>query len=87
MSISEHQSGVDGSQSSALQRLVAAGVDPIITRADVRAALSISYPTISRMQRRGEFPQFEQISPGRRGLRRSTLEAFLAGRRDWSRGQ
>ena len=58
-------------------------LDPFVNRKAVRTATTLSFPTISRMQRRGEFPQFEQISPGRRGIRRSTLAEFLAGRRDW----
>ncbi|WP_166037891.1 AlpA family transcriptional regulator [Sphingosinicella sp. YJ22] len=59
-------------------------MDPFLDRKTVRAVTTLSFPTISRMQRRGEFPPFEQISPGRRGLRQSTLTEFLSGRRDWS---
>jgi predicted DNA-binding transcriptional regulator AlpA len=58
-------------------------LDPFIDRKSVRTATTLSFPTISRMQRRGEFPAFEQISPGRRGLRRSILNEFLEGRRQW----
>lgn len=62
-------------------------VDPFLDRRTVRTATTLSFPTISRMQRRGEFPKFEQISPGRRGLRQSVLAEFLAGRRDWELNQ
>lgn len=58
-------------------------IDPYLDRKVVKAATTLSFPTISRMQRRGEFPPFEQISPGRKGLRKSILSEFLAGRRDW----
>lgn len=58
-------------------------VDPYLDRKAVKAATTLSFPTISRMQRRGEFPLFEQISPGRKALRRSTLNEFLQGRRVW----
>ncbi len=58
-------------------------LDPFLGRKDVRAATTLSLPTISRMQRRGAFPPFEQISPGRRGLRKSVLAEFLDGRRHW----
>lgn len=58
-------------------------IDPFLDRKAVKTATTLSFPTISRMQRRGEFPMFEQISPGRKGLRLSVLTEFLAGRRDW----
>lgn len=58
-------------------------IDAFLNRNAVKAATTLSFPTISRMQRRGEFPAFEQISPGRRGLRKSVLAEFLAGRRAW----
>jgi hypothetical protein len=58
-------------------------LDPYLDRKAVKAATTLSFPTISRMQRRGEFPLFEQISPGRKALRQSTLVQFLEGRRDW----
>jgi len=58
-------------------------IDPFVDRKVVRAATTLSFPTISRMQRAGKFPKFEQISAGRVGLRQSILAEFLAGRRDW----
>ena len=58
-------------------------LDHFLDRKAVRELTTLSFPTISRMQRRGEFPHFEQISPGRRGLRKSVLVEFLEGRRDW----
>lgn len=59
-------------------------IDPYVDRAAVRAATTLSFPTIYRMQHSGEFPSFERISPGRVGLRQSILAEFLAGRRTWS---
>lgn len=59
-------------------------IDPILDRSKVREITTLSYPTINRLQRAGSFPKFEQISPGRVGLRRSTLNQFLEGKRDWS---
>lgn len=64
-----------------------ASLDPMLGRNTVREATTLSFPTISRMQRRGEFPRFEPISPGRVGLRQSVLAEFLDGRRDWSKAQ
>jgi len=68
----------------ALARLVAAGVDPIIPPDDCCAAIGVSRPTWHRGRKRGEFPPFEEISPGRKGLRLSILKQVLAGRRNWS---
>lgn len=72
---------------AALQRLGAAGIDPMIPRRDCLVALDLSAPTISRMQRRNELPRFEEISPGRKGWRRPVLLEVLGGRRDWTRGR
>jgi len=58
-------------------------IDPFMDRFSVRTATTLSFPTISRMQRAGRFPRFEQISAGRVGLRASVLREFLEGRRDW----
>lgn len=68
---------------SALRRLEAAGIDPIIPRGDCLVALALSAPTVSRMQRRNELPKFEEISPGRKGWRRPILLEVLEGRREW----
>lgn len=57
--------------------------DVFIDRPTVREITTLSYPTISRMQRVGRFPKFERISAGRVGLRRSVLNMFLKGKRDW----
>lgn len=59
-------------------------LDAFIDRPTVREITTLSYPTINRMQRAGRFPKFEQISPGRVGLRRSVLHLFLQGKRDWT---
>lgn len=58
--------------------------DVVVPRPEIAKITRLSFPTISRMQRSGQFPPFEAISPGRRGLRKSTLEAWLAGKRDWA---
>ena len=67
------------STARALRRLSAAGVDPIIPRSDCLVALNLSAPTVSRMQGRGELPRFAEISPGRKGWRRSVLREVLDG--------
>lgn len=58
-------------------------IDRVLDRIAIREATTLSFPTISRMQRCGQFPRFERISPGRVGLRVSVLAEFLTGRRDW----
>ena len=58
-------------------------LDHFLSREAVRAAVGLSFPTISREQRAGRFPKFEPMSIGRRGLRRSVLNDFLAGQREW----
>jgi len=70
---------------SALRRLSASGIDPIIPRFDCLVALNLSAPTVSRMQRRFELPFFEEISPGRKGWKRAVLIEVLDGRRDWEK--
>lgn len=69
---------------SALRRLTAAGIDPIIPRRDCIVALNLSPPTVARMQQRRELPPFAEISPGRKGWRRSVLMDAVNGRRDWT---
>ena len=59
-------------------------LDSFVDRVSVREITTLSFPTISRMQRAGCFPKFEQISAGRVGLRKSILTEFLEGRREWS---
>jgi len=59
-------------------------LDSFLDRPAIREITTLSYPTISRMQRAGRFPQFEQISLGRVGLRKSVLVEFLEGLRDWA---
>ena len=61
-----------------------AEIDPFYGRSKVREITTLSYPTISRLQRAGRFPRFEQISAGRVGLRKSMLLEFLDGRRNWA---
>ncbi|MXP14023.1 helix-turn-helix domain-containing protein [Altererythrobacter confluentis] len=58
-------------------------LDPFLDRPTIREITTLSFPTISRLQRAGKFPKFEQISPGRKALRQSVLNEFLEGRRDW----
>jgi prophage regulatory protein len=57
--------------------------DAFLTRDQVSEITSLSRATIWRAQRRGEFPNYEQLSAGRVGLKRSTLDEWLLGRRDW----
>lgn len=59
-------------------------LDPFIGRAAIKTATTLSFPTIHRLQKQGQFPKYEQISPGRVGLRKSVLARFLSGERDWS---
>lgn len=73
-----------GDVASAFRRLTAAGIDPIIPRRDCIVALNLSPPTVARMQKRQELPPFAEISPGRKGWRRSTLIDAVNGRRDWT---
>lgn len=58
--------------------------DRIIDRETVSETVGLSLPTIYRAQKRGAFPDFIVLSPGRVGLRASDLQQFLDGRRDWS---
>jgi len=62
-------------------------IDPFVDRSSIREITTLSYPTINRLQHSGRFPKFEQISPGRVGLRKSVLVEFLEGRRDWAVNQ
>lgn len=57
--------------------------DCFLTREEVCAATTLSRATIWRAQRRGEFPKYEHLSAGRVGLRRSVLDRWIAGDRDW----
>jgi hypothetical protein len=58
-------------------------VDVFMSRKEIRVAVGLSFPTISREQRADRFPKFEPMSIGRRGLRRSVLDQYLSGQRDW----
>lgn len=58
-------------------------IDPIIPKPDIVRASNLSEPTIWREQRAGRFPPFERISARRVGLRLSTFNEWLAGRRQW----
>jgi prophage regulatory protein len=60
------------------------GIDVIVPKKEVAKAADLSEATIWREQRAGRFPPFEQISARRVGLRKSYLEAWLNGRRDWA---
>jgi predicted DNA-binding transcriptional regulator AlpA len=70
-------------EAASRRRLADVGVDMFIPRRDVFIALDLSAPTTHRMQKRGELPPFEEISPGRKGWRLSVLKQIIAGRRDW----
>ncbi len=58
-------------------------LDPMLPRAAVKQATGLSFPTIWREQGAGRFPAFESISPRRVGLKKSRLQEWLDGRRDW----
>ena len=60
-------------------------IDPIVPKPDVIRATDLSESTIWREQREGRFPPFESLSARRVGLRLSTLNEWLNGRRDWKR--
>ena len=57
----------------------------IIDRKQVAKRADLSIPTIWREQKAGRFPPWVRLSARRVGLRASDLEAWLNGRRDWSR--
>lgn len=59
-------------------------IDPIVPKSDVIRATALSETTIWREQREGRFPPFELLSARRVGLRLSTLNEWLNGRRDWT---
>jgi prophage regulatory protein len=61
-----------------------ADIDPIVPKPEVRRASNLSDATIWREQKAGRFPPFENISQRRVGLRKSHLQQWLEGRRDWS---
>lgn len=58
-------------------------IDPILPKPEIRQATNLSDPTIWREQKAGRFPPFERISQRRVGLRKSVLQEWLNGRRDW----
>jgi prophage regulatory protein len=55
-----------------------------IHKPDVSRRTTLSLPTIWREQRAGRFPPYTKLSAGRVALRAADLDAWLAGRRDWS---
>jgi prophage regulatory protein len=59
-------------------------IDPILPKPDIRQAVPLSDATIWREQKAGRFPPFEHISERRVGIRRSRIQEWLNGRRDWS---
>ncbi|HXG89893.1 MAG TPA: AlpA family phage regulatory protein [Vicinamibacterales bacterium] len=54
--------------------------DRALAMADVCAIVTVSEATLWRMRRRHEFPTPIQISPGRIGWLRSTVDQWLATR-------
>ncbi len=58
--------------------------DRILLKPKIAERVGMSLPTVWREQKAGRFPQFDQISAGRVGLRESVLTEWLNGRRDWS---
>jgi prophage regulatory protein len=59
-------------------------IDVILPKKAVAKAVALSDATIWREQRAGRFPPFELISARRVGLRKSQLQEWLNGRRDWA---
>jgi prophage regulatory protein len=60
-------------------------IDTILPKRAVTEATGLSEATIWREQRAGRFPPFDAISARRVGLRKSRLQEWLNGRRDWAR--
>jgi predicted DNA-binding transcriptional regulator AlpA len=61
------------------------GVDPVLSKQTTTRVSGLSPSTIYREQQAGRFPQWEELSAGRKGLRRSRLIAWLEGKRaGWS---
>ena len=58
--------------------------DRILPVHEVDLRSGMSPVTRWREQKVGRFPPFEQISERRKGLRESTFEEWLDGRRDWA---
>ena len=58
----------------------------ILSPRTVEARLGLDSTTIWRMRRRQEFPQPISLSPGRKGYRRSDIEAWIAARAAGVRG-
>ncbi len=59
---------------------VSAPVDPVIRTRDLPSLLGISRAQIHRLVRQGKFPQLLKIGSRASGIRRSTLEQWLAAR-------
>ena len=60
--------------------MVAGTKESFLKRKELVARISLSYPTIWRMERKGMFPARRQISPGRVGWLESEIEQWLADR-------
>lgn len=58
--------------------------EQILLKPHIPPIAGISLPTIRREQIAGRFPPWDRLSAGRVGLRRSRLDAWLNGKRDWT---
>ncbi len=61
-------------------RIVPGPVDPVIRTHALPSILGLSRAQIHRLIRQGKFPPLLKIGPRASGIRRSTLEQWLAAR-------
>lgn len=57
------------------------GVDPVLSKQTTARASGLSLSSIYREQQAGRFPPWEELSAGRKGLRRSRFQAWQNGKR------
>lgn len=62
-------------------------VDPVLTLAQVRAAVSYSPSSVWRMIKAGTFPRPVRLGPGRVGWRQSAVAEWLDARELQSKGE
>ena len=61
-------------------RIVPGPVDPVIRTHELPSIVGVSRAQIHRLVRQGKFPQLLKIGSRASGIRRSTLEQWLAAR-------
>lgn len=62
-------------------RIIAANVDPILSKREVSGWLGVDKSTIDRWARDGTFPPKVQLGPSRVGWQQSAVQAWLDDRR------